>query len=135
MCTWSRIDRLPRILDILAQQTMRIHLAICNNNAEASSQIRDILTQFSHPNLRTSFFVSGSNLGGFARFLVARELYQTEHMGYVMFLDDDVELGPTAVETLWNAREPMSFVTVYGKLSSFPLLSHLLIGCRSNVVL
>lgn len=90
MCTWKRIDRLPRTLELLAEQDTPAALYIWNNNRAAASQVDELVSRAPIP--ARSFHCS-RNIGGFGRFYLARDL--AGHHDSVIFIDDDQQFGPS----------------------------------------
>lgn len=97
MCTYRRPERLSTTLDQLASQVdCKIKLYIWNNKFEHRRQIEEAIACF--PELDVTLHNSRKNIGGFARFYVARKLSPTYPA--VVFIDDDVELSPRSLSTL-----------------------------------
>jgi hypothetical protein len=115
-CTWHRLERLPRTLEMLAVQDVPVQALIWDNSgrpelvAKAAAEAR----------IPVAVHHSGRNIGGFGRFYVARECALAGHEK-VVFIDDDQDFGPEAVRELlagcrpgtlasqWALRFPGSF--------------------------
>jgi hypothetical protein len=92
MCTWKRIERLARTLEMLAGQEAPATLYIWNNNRAAASRVDELVSRSSIP--ARSIHCS-RNIGGFGRFYLARDL--ADHHDAAIFIDDDQEFGPSMV--------------------------------------
>jgi len=104
MCTWQRAARLPITLRQLSQQQgVTPHLYIWNNNPDAAEEIdRHIADR--PAGLAVSVHHNSTNIGGFGRFMYARQI--AKQHPYVIFIDDDQELPPDAIRTLAEDFEP-----------------------------
>lgn len=90
MCTWKRIHRLSRILEMLAEQDPPVSLYIWNNNARRSGDVDSLLAQSPIP---VQSVHCRRNIGSFARFYLARDLASTHEA--IIFIDDDQDFGPS----------------------------------------
>ena len=88
MCTWQRIERLPRTLELLAAQDVPVVLYICNNNRREADRLDALLAQSPVP---VQSVHSSRNVGSFARFYLARDL--AERHDTILFIDDDQDFG------------------------------------------
>ncbi len=88
MCTWQRIEHLPRTIAMLERQrgVERPLLCVWNNNTLARDEIDRILA--SAKTIETRVHHSDENIGGEGRFRLARRLAPDEP--FVIFIDDDV---------------------------------------------
>jgi GT2 family glycosyltransferase len=103
MCTYRRPERLLTTLDQLSSQiSCKIKIYIWNNKIDHEKQIEKAIARF--PELDITLYNSRENIGGFARFRVARELSLTYPA--VIFIDDDVELSPKSLSTLIREFKP-----------------------------
>jgi hypothetical protein len=94
LCTWRRREGLERALDDLAQQDVPVQAVIWNNGLD-----RDIVDEISRAaSLPVTVHHSRHNIGGFGRFVAARELAASHER--VIFVDDDHRIGPTTVRDL-----------------------------------
>jgi hypothetical protein len=92
MCTWKRIHRVPRILEMLAQQDPPAALYIWNNNWRRRSEIDSLLARSPIP---VQSVHCRRNIGSFARFYLARDL-APQHDALV-FVDDDQNFGSSMI--------------------------------------
>jgi hypothetical protein len=92
MCAWKRIERLPRTLEMLAEQDVPSSLYVWNNNRRERERIEDALVSSPVP---THVVHCTRNIGCFGRFYVARALAHAHDA--VVFIDDDQDFGPSMV--------------------------------------
>ena len=104
MCTWRRLDRLQRTIDLLYRQDLPVSLHIWNNNAEAREQVDQIVRRAG--DLAISVTHSLRNIGGFGRFYLGRDL--AEKHPYVILIDDDLTFGETMTRGLLAEARPAS---------------------------
>ena len=95
MCTWRRLARLERTLELLAAQTVPVELYVWNNNWREQARVNEAARTAPIP---THVVHSRRNIGGFGRFYLARELASAA--GQVVFIDDDQEFSPVVIERL-----------------------------------
>ena len=102
MCTWRRPEYFRQTLQCLQiQRGVRIELHVWNNNPEIADRLeQDAATS----PIAVTFRHSDSNIGGFGRFYLAREL--APRHPYVVFVDDDQLFGPHTIATLRNEARP-----------------------------
>lgn len=103
MCTWKRIYRLPRTLELLAEQQMPATLYVWNNNAREAEQVDSILA---HSPIPAQSVHCTRNIGCFGRFYFARDLARAHDA--VLFVDDDQDFGPTMVADQLASFRPRS---------------------------
>lgn len=103
MCTWKRIERLPRTLELLAEQDTPASLYVWNNNRRESSRIDELLANGAVP---AQSVHCSRNIGCFGRFYLARELAQAHET--VLFIDDDQDFGRTMVGDQLASFRPAS---------------------------
>jgi GT2 family glycosyltransferase len=94
-CTWRRLDRLPRTLDMLAAQDIPVQALIWNNSPDEETVDKAVA---SAP-LPVMVYHSPRNIGGFGRFYLAREA-AAAGFDRVVFIDDDQDFGPETVRVL-----------------------------------
>jgi hypothetical protein len=103
MCTWKRIERLPRTIELLAaQRCVRPHLYLWNNNRGAAPTVDATIDRM--PLIGVEVSHSGTNVGGFGRFFYARELAGT--YPYVVFIDDDEDFDERLLATFLSEAKP-----------------------------
>ncbi len=107
VCLWARPDRLPAVLDLLSTQnsTRPVRLILWNNRPENSARY---LAELSHRRATSSlasveFVDSAHNIGGLARFIVARHLLLDGYRGAFITLDDDLDITDSFVDDLLGA--------------------------------
>jgi glycosyltransferase involved in cell wall biosynthesis len=92
MCTWKRIQRLARTLELLAEQDTPATLYVWNNNRRDAQELDALLTRSPIP---VESVHCSRNIGPFGRFYLARELASIHDA--VLFIDDDQVFGPSMV--------------------------------------
>ena len=103
MCTWKRIGRLDRTLELLADQDAPATLYVWNNNRREAKRIDSLLARSPIP---AQSFHCNRNIGSFGRFYVAHGL--AERHKVVLFIDDDQEFGRTMVADQLASFAPRS---------------------------
>ena len=69
VCTWRRIERLPRTLELLAAQDVPVQACIWNNSPERDR----VDAAAARAGIPVSVYHSPRNIGGFGRFYLARQ--------------------------------------------------------------
>lgn len=103
MCTFRRLDILPKTLDLLKNQTdTDFDLYIWNNNQE----VRDLqpLNAKNHYPFRIECHHSSYNTGGIGRFYQCQKI--SDEYEYAIFIDDDQRFDPFLIETLKKEAKP-----------------------------
>lgn len=104
MCAFNRPERFGRTLEELeAQQNVKPILYVWNNNPEIAEQLESIA---STSTLEIHFYHSDKNIGGFGRFYQAKKL--ADIYPSIVMIDDDVSIGPSALETLILEHTPQT---------------------------
>lgn len=103
MCTWKRIDRLPRTLEMLAEQDTATTLYIWNNNPREAQRLDALLARSPIP---VQSVHCSRNIGCFGRFYLARDLAAVQVP--VLFVDDDQDFGRSMVADQLASFEPQS---------------------------
>jgi hypothetical protein len=103
MCTWKRIERIPRTLELLARQGTPATLYVWNNNPREADRLDALLAKSPIP---AQSVHCKRNIGGFGRFYLARELAETHDA--LLFVDDDQDFGRTMVRDQMASFEPGS---------------------------
>jgi hypothetical protein len=88
MAVWKRIERLPRTLELLADQDLPATLYVWNNNRREADRVDQALAGGPIP---AQSFHCPRNIGCFGRFYLAREL--AGESDAVVFIDDDQDFG------------------------------------------
>ena len=98
---------------------LKIH--ICNNSPERQNELmniaKDVERESKAVNLSLTIDIvdMGGNHGGFSRFLLAKQLVQTEFIEYFIMVDDDQYVRPGTIANIYNKREPQMYKTWFGK--------------------
>ena len=92
MCAWKRIERLPRTLELLAEQETAATLYVWNNNRRAAERLDSLLARSPIP---AQSVHCSRNIGCFGRFYMARDLADAHDA--VLFIDDDQDFGQSMV--------------------------------------
>lgn len=105
MCLWQRPERLPHILQMLADQhiTQGIRLVLWNNNPESAAEGRATVANFGTQGALSSvdYIDSPINLLGMARFIVIRAAVRDGYgLPFAITLDDDQDVQADFVSTL-----------------------------------
>jgi hypothetical protein len=103
MCTWQRIERLPRTLERLGEQDVSVVLYIWNNNRREADRLDELLARSPVP---VQWVHSSRNVGSFARFYLARDL--SDRHDTVLFVDDDQDFGRSMVADQLSSFAPES---------------------------
>jgi hypothetical protein len=103
MCTWKRIDRLPRTLEMLAEQDTATTLYIWNNNPREAHRLDALLARSPIP---AQSIHCRRNIGCFGRFYLARELAPAHTA--ILFLDDDQDFDRSMVADQLASFQPQS---------------------------
>jgi hypothetical protein len=110
VCLWNRPDRLAALLAQLSAQTAGppVRLILWNNANEHSEDYRREIAAWGAQGALASveFYAPGSNIGGIARFIVARHLRDDGYDGPFITLDDDENISPSFVRDLLAAHRP-----------------------------
>jgi hypothetical protein len=92
MCAWNRIERLPRTLELLAEQETAATLYVWNNNRREAERLDFFLARSPIP---AQSVHCNRNIGGFGRFYMARDLADAHDA--VLFIDDDQDFSRSMV--------------------------------------
>jgi hypothetical protein len=103
MCAWKRIHRLPRMLEMLAEQDAPATLYVWNNNRRQADLVDDFLRASPIP---AQSVHARTNIGCFGRFYLARDLAPAHDA--VVFVDDDQEFGASMIADQLASFEPRS---------------------------
>jgi hypothetical protein len=115
VCLWNRPSRIDPILAMLDDQRSEhgVRLMLWNNNAADDEHYRRRITAFQPRGALRSveYHSSGTNVGGLARFFLARRAKQdgTKRRQFIM-VDDDQNVSRSFIGDLMSAAEPR----VYG---------------------
>lgn len=122
VCLWNRPERLTTILSILdAQRGARpVRLLLWNNQPRDSRHYRHAIETFVASGSLSSveYFDSPHNIGGMARFVVARHLVSRGYLGGFLMMDDDQNFGPSFVKDLLRVSAPRSVAGVWAWTNS-----------------
>ncbi|QCR18665.1 hypothetical protein [Agrococcus sp. SGAir0287] len=108
ICQWRRAEVVDRLLaDLAGQRDVRCTLVLwCNNPLAAPALRRAIARMPAGAVVDVRLVRSRWNLGGLARFVVARHLADAGHAAPFLTIDDDMRLGSGVVATLVAAAAP-----------------------------
>ena len=111
MCTWQRTDKLKHTLNMLKNQTYKnFDLYIWNNNIKKAHEVEKATKEFKAFNV--TVHNSRNNVGGVGRFLYAKKLHPK--YPYVLFIDDDQQLGASFVEEMNSYKQKKTVVSWWG---------------------
>lgn len=113
---WKRIEGIKNTIIQLANQSYKnfdIHISNGNEEKDAIAQIENIVDLQRNLN-KSNIFLShdGNQYSCFRRFKIARD-YARSGYTTVMFLDDDIKIPNTYVETFINEYEPNTYHSAY----------------------
>lgn len=117
MCLYNRPARLPEIVRMLALQKADrpLRLILWNNDPANTELYRRVLKDARRVNLASiDLYESPRNIGGIARFVVARWLWDSGARGPFIMLDDDQNVSPDFVSTLLGEYRPHSIAAWWG---------------------
>lgn len=103
MCLWNRPERLPVMLELIAAQTtdLPVRLMLWNNNVSHRAEYEEAVARAPlGPRQSVELFESPDNIGGIARFVVARWLRESGLSGPFIMLDDDLDVREDFVDHL-----------------------------------
>lgn len=110
VCLWNRPHRIDALLDMLSRQSVDrpVRLVLWNNRRENSPHYRErVAARGVEGSLASVEFVdSPANLGGIARFVVARHLRDEGYRGPFVTLDDDQNIVDGFLADLLAAAAP-----------------------------
>jgi hypothetical protein len=87
MCTWKRVECFSKTLDLLVgQRNQNFEFFVFNNNPEIRGEI-DLICNAYKDRLRITVRHSDKNIGGFGRFMIAKDLIGVYDKA--IFIDDD----------------------------------------------
>ncbi|MFF1633605.1 hypothetical protein [Leifsonia sp. NPDC058248] len=103
MCLWNRPQRLGEIVRMLAAQESGhpVRLVLWNNAPQHQAELERVLADLPLGALSSvELYASPANIGGVARFVVARWLRNAGTRGAFIMLDDDQQVGPDFVDRM-----------------------------------
>lgn len=110
MCLWNRPQRIDEILAQLDAQTdaRPVRLLLWNNQASDDSHYRTRIAAFRATGSLSSveYVCSPHNLGGLARFFLARQLLRDGYRGHVVLLDDDEDVTAEFTTSMLRYAKP-----------------------------
>lgn len=117
MCLWGRPERLAAVLEMLSVQTGAgsLRLYLWNNDRREQARYLSTLAGWAPSGALRSVRLHSSriNIGGSARFLIARSLRRGGYRGPVILLDDDQQVSPDFVARLLAAGGPRTYAGVW----------------------
>lgn len=108
-CLWSRPERVPVLLEMLRNQTSSrpIRLILWDNDGTNESDYLQTFPAGIGGALSSIEYVkSPLNLGGIARFVVARQLWSEGYSGAFVTVDDDQDVSPRLLDDLIADHRP-----------------------------
>lgn len=114
VCLWNRPTRIDAILTMLDSQSTEhgLRLMLWNNNPRDDAHYRERIASFRASGALRSveYHSSRTNLGGFARFFLARRARAegTESRQFII-VDDDQDVSPSFVEDLLRSARPHTY--------------------------
>lgn len=117
VCLWGRPHRLPAILESLAEQKdcPPLRLVVWNNDHRNDARYREEIARNGARGAlsRVDFGTSRINLGGMARFLVARTVTTVGAPQPFLMIDDDQDLDERFVAETLRAAGPRVYAGVW----------------------
>lgn len=98
---------------------LKIH--ICNNSPERQNELLEIAKNVEREtnelelSLKIDVVDMGGNHGGFSRFLLAKQIMQTEFIEYIIMVDDDQYVRPGSIAYIYSKRQPQTYKAWFGK--------------------
>lgn len=116
MCTWKRINKLQNTINLLNSQIYKnFDFYIWNNNVEYINTIDNIIYKKYYFNINVKH--SPNNVGGYGRFLFAKEIYSDYDS--IIFIDDDQIFDENMINMFVENYKPQTIHSWY----SFKLLN------------
>jgi hypothetical protein len=104
MCTWKRIERFSKTLDLLVEQrNQNFEFFVYNNNPEIKIEIDSACDRY-NDRLRITVRHSDKNVGGFGRFIIAKDLIGVYDKA--IFIDDDQVFSRIMIDRFLQEYEP-----------------------------
>lgn len=119
MCCWKRIEYLNLQMNNLNIQNVknRIHIHLLNNNINNIKKLDEMVIELKKKykiNIHLSHY--DNKYYGFQRFIYTKDvLIKKYNIDYVIFIDDDQLFYYDWIESLYNKREPNTFLCWYGR--------------------
>jgi len=112
MCLWNRPERIESIVRLITEQdsSAPVRLVLWNNDwRQGRAYVRRIRASWPADSRHSvEFFNSPMNMGGVARFFVARKLRRPVQSQPFIMLDDDQDVQPTFVSDIMAQWVPRS---------------------------
>lgn len=119
-CVHTRPNTQEFLMKLLESDVAgKLYIHICNNNAKRQAELESLAStvvkqqqqQQQHPSggvANIEIVDMGGNVGGFGRFILARQLMERMPgaADYVIMLDDDQYVRNTTISEVYAAREP-----------------------------
>eukprot|EP00928_Gymnodinium_smaydae_P095757 TRINITY_DN8291_c0_g1_i1.p1 TRINITY_DN8291_c0_g1~~TRINITY_DN8291_c0_g1_i1.p1 ORF type:complete len:325 (-),score=40.56 TRINITY_DN8291_c0_g1_i1:313-1287(-) len=121
-CVWKRKNTRTFLEKLSASNVPgHLHVHICNNNAGRQTALesiaRDVVLQRKSGTVAIDIVDMGGNVGGFARFLLAKRVSESTPGGvdYFIMVDDDQYVRETTLAEVYAKREPRKYKSWHGK--------------------
>jgi len=119
-CVYDRKNTkkfLQRLKASILDPKMELRIHICNNNYKRKMELANIAASLNRAQEAhvVTIHDMGANIGGLARFVLARKIMQEEFVSYVIMIDDDQYVIPNTIALIYARREPHTYKTWYGK--------------------
>lgn len=113
MCVWRRLEGFEKTIRQLNEQTHKdFKLFVWNNNLELSDKFSEILKL---SNFDYELYNSEQNIGGFARFILAKKIRRNPNlMDFCVFIDDDQDFGGEILETFISESRSNTILSQWG---------------------
>jgi glycosyltransferase involved in cell wall biosynthesis len=117
MCSYKRQKTLADIIKSIDEQKCdkQIVLHIINTNTDEWESTQDIINNTLIEKIQIKLINTNDNLYGYARFLYVKHLLDKKFVQYVIFIDDDQILKPDWVKSVFDKREPFSYMCWHGR--------------------
>lgn len=114
VCTWQRVDGIRTLVDdLVAQEGVELDVVLWNNHRGRAFDVRAAAARLRAHGIPTTTISSPTNLGGIARYVVARHLLARGWRGPVVTIDDDMRVQPSFVARLVEQWSPRSLLGVW----------------------
>lgn len=114
VCVWRRPAGLRALVgDLLVQQGAELAVVLWSNHRGRAFDVATAAARLRAAGIPTTTVSSPTNLGGIARYVVARHLHARGWRGPVVTIDDDMRVQPSFVARLIDQWSPRSLLGVW----------------------